>query len=401
VRSFEQTLELASALIEAPSPNLPGDERAVAGVITDALKERGLPAPEVIAKEPHRPNLLATIDFGPGGRHLCLCGHMDTKPVGSAKWDTDPFGPSVDNGRLYGLGACDMKGALAAMIVAAAAIDDVDRGRLSLLFTADEENGAALGARFLAETQAVHADAVVIGEPAGIEEDWDYLHLISRGIANFTVKVRGDQGHSSLSDRRDMVNASVTMARLLVAFAEEFHPSVPQSGSVPWSATVNPGVKVSGGVTFGVLPGAAEFAVDVRTVPGMERDGLESELKEWLHEKTLAMPALRATVEFEPEPRAWLPATEVREDAAVAVATTETLHEAFGRPPPLSAFPATTDAAWLQGLAGIPTLPAVGPGLLERAHAANEFVSIDALKVTPSVYAGIVKRFCAPDEETT
>jgi succinyl-diaminopimelate desuccinylase len=112
------------------------------------------------------------------------------------------------------------------------------------------------------------------------------------------------------------------------------------------------------------------------------------------------MPNLRATVEFEPEPRAWLPATEVREDAAVAVATIETLHKAFGRPPPLSAFPATTDAAWLQGLAGIPTLPAVGPGLLERAHAANEFVSIDALEVTPSVYAGIVERFCAPDEET-
>jgi acetylornithine deacetylase/succinyl-diaminopimelate desuccinylase-like protein len=400
VRSFEQTLELASALIEAPSPNLPGDERAVAGVITDALKERDLPVPDVIAKEPHRPNLVSTIDFGPGGRHLCLCGHMDTKPVGAAEWETDPFAPSVDDGRLYGLGACDMKGALAAMIVAAESIDDVDRGRLSLLFTADEENGAAMGARFLAETQAVHADAVVIGEPAGIDEDWDHLHLISRGIANFTVKVRGDQGHSSLSDRRDMVNASVTMARLLVAFAEEFHPSAPEPRSVPWRPTVNAGVKLSGGVTFGVLPGAAEFAVDVRTVPGMERDRLESELREWLVKKKRAMPRLRATVEFEPEPRGWLPPTEVREDAAVAVATIETFQGAFGRTPPLSAFPATTDAAWLQGLAGIPTLPAVGPGLLERAHAANEFVGIGALEITPSIYAGIAKRFCVPDEDT-
>ena len=399
--SFERTLELARALIEAPSPNLPGDERAVAGVLANALEERGLPAPEVIAKEPHRPNLLTTIEFGPGGRHLCLCGHMDTKPVGSAEWDTDPFAPTLDDGRLYGLGACDMKGALAAMIDAAASIDDVDRGRLSLLFTADEENGAALGARFLAETQALHADAVVIGEPAGIEGDWDHLHLVSRGIANFTVKVRGDQGHSSLSDRRDMVNASVTMSRLLVAFAEEFRPSAPGDRRMPSSPTVNPGVKVSGGVNFGVVPGAAEFAVDVRTVPGMERGRFEWELRQWLEDKKRAIPDLRATVEFEPDPRGWLPATEVPRDAPVAVATIESLEEALGDAPPPSAFPATTDAAWLQGLAGIPTLPAVGPGLLERAHAANEFVSVDALEVTPSIYAGIVKRFCAGDEESS
>jgi acetylornithine deacetylase/succinyl-diaminopimelate desuccinylase-like protein len=399
VQSFERTLQLAQALIEARSPNPPGDERAVAGVITDALKERGLPPPTVIAKERHRPNLLTTIDFGPGGRHLCLCGHMDTKPVGAAEWDTDPFSPSLHNDRLYGLGACDMKGALAAMIETAASIDGIDHGSLSLLFTADEENGAALGARFLAESQAVHADAIVIGEPTGIDDDWDHLHLISRGIANFTAKVRGDQGHSSLSDRRDMVNASVTMSRLMIALAEEFHPSAPHHRMPPLKPTVNAGVKVSGGVNFGVLPGAAEFAVDVRTLPGMERDRFESELQQWLEEKKREIPNLRATVEFEPDPRGWLPATEVSEDAAVAVAAIETFEDVFGLTPPLSAFPATTDAAWLQGLAGIPTLPAVGPGLLERAHAANEFVSLDALEVTPTIYAGIMRRFCAPTEE--
>jgi succinyl-diaminopimelate desuccinylase len=52
-----------------------------------------------------------TIDFGPGGRHLCLCGHMDTKPVGSTECETDPFEAAISDGRLYGLGACDMKAA--------------------------------------------------------------------------------------------------------------------------------------------------------------------------------------------------------------------------------------------------------------------------------------------------
>ena len=103
----------------------------------------------MIARAPERPNLLATFDFGPGGRHLVLCGHIDTKPVGGADWSVDPFAATVDGDRLYGLGSTDMKGAVAAMIVAARDLD-LPRGRLSLLLVADEENGAAYGARHVA-----------------------------------------------------------------------------------------------------------------------------------------------------------------------------------------------------------------------------------------------------------
>lgn len=388
---------LAAALIETPSPNPPGDERAVAGLITDAIRERGLPAPRRIAKEPERPNLISTIDFGPGGHHLCLCGHMDTKPIGSDEWDTHPFEAVTDGDRLYGLGSCDMKGAVAAMIEAASSAADAERGRLSLLFTADEENKALFGARFLAETQALDVDAIVIGEPGGIDGDWDRLHVVSRGIANFTIKVQGDQGHSSLSDQKPMVNASLNMARLLVAFAEEFKPTSPQHPLLPQGPTVNPGVKISGGVSFGVFPGHAEFSVDVRTVPGMERERLEAELRDWLETKLKAGGDLRAGIEFEPEPGGWLPATEVDANAPVTRVVAEALRDVLGETPPTAAFPGTTDAAWLQGVAGIPTLPAVGPGLLERAHRANEFVSLKALGLAPAVYEGIIRRFCTTE----
>jgi acetylornithine deacetylase/succinyl-diaminopimelate desuccinylase-like protein len=314
--------------------------------------------------------------------------------VGSAKWETDPFAGVVDGGRLYGLGACDMKGALAAMIEAATSIDDLGSGRLSLLFTADEENAAEYGARWLAESQAIDADAVVIGEPGGMEADWDHLHLLSRGLANFTVKVRGDQGHSSLSDRRNMVNASLHMAELLLSCAVDFHPTAPPHRLVPSGPTVNPGVKVAGGVNFGVYPGSAEFSVDVRTLPGMDRAGFETELEAWLEDNRQRIPGLRAEIHFEEEPRGWLPATEVSDDAAITKATAACLEDVFGKTPPISAFPGATDAAWLHGLAGIPTLPAVGPGLLEQAHKANEFVSLDALRAAPSVFAGIAARYC-------
>ena len=138
-------VELTSALIAARSPNPPGDEREVAAVASEALPV----TPRVIASAPERPNLEATLDFGPGGRHLVLCGHLDTKPVGGAHWSVDPFSATIDGDRLYGLGSTDMKGAVAAMIVAARDLD-LPRGRLSLLLVADEENGAAYGARHVA-----------------------------------------------------------------------------------------------------------------------------------------------------------------------------------------------------------------------------------------------------------
>jgi acetylornithine deacetylase/succinyl-diaminopimelate desuccinylase-like protein len=82
-------------------------------------------------------------------------------------------------------------------------------------------------------------------------------------------------------------------------------------------------------------------------------------------------------------------------------AVAEALRETLGNAPPVAAFPGTTDAAWLQGVAGIPTLPAVGPGLLENAHRANEFVSLAALEKAPAIYAGIARRFCPAELRET
>ena len=114
-------VELARELIRAASPNPPGDERAAAAVVVAAAESLGLPPARRIAREEQRPNLLTTLDFGPGGRHLVLSGHLDTKPVGDARWRVDPLGAEVDGDRLYGLGSADMKAAVAAMLVTAAA----------------------------------------------------------------------------------------------------------------------------------------------------------------------------------------------------------------------------------------------------------------------------------------
>lgn len=402
-------VDLAAALVATPSPNPPGGERAVAGVVADALRDRGLPSPVTIARDPERPNLAATLDFGPGGRHLCLSGHLDTKPVGDAVWSVDPMRATIDGDRLYGLGSADMKGAVAAMIEAAAALSAGGTaprtGRLTLLFTADEEDGAAYGARHLAggaltEMPAAVGmppiDAVVIGEPGGLDADWDRLHRVSRGIARIRITVGGDQGHSSLAERTGAVNASVEMARLLAAFADGFRPSVPGRDDIDgWAATVNAGLRVAGGVGYGVIPGEASFDAEARLLPGMDRDSFDADLRAFLAEAARANPRLRAEAGYDAPPCDWLPGTEVPADAPVVAAVRTAFATALGTVPPDGVFPGTTDAAWLHGLAGLPTMPAVGPGLLSRCHGRDEWVSVTAVEQAVGIYRELAVAFCA------
>ena len=364
--------------------------------VAEICTELGLPAPRVLAADPSRPNLLVDLDFGPGGRHLALSGHLDTKPVGDAVWSTDPFVGRVNDGHFYGLGACDMKGAVASMLLAAAelAVDGPTSGRLALVFTADEENGSAYGSRYLAGSGTVRADAIVIGEPGGIDRDWDQLQTISRGIANLSIDVDGDEGHSSLSDTKGFVSATLECARLLVRFAERFQPSF--TASMPGlRPTVNAGVRIEGGVGFGVVPGKASFAIDVRLLPGMERPQLEADLDRFLDEAHASAPGSSRGV-------------PVRAGAATGSPPPRCRSTPRSSPPPepLSTrysvrhrrperFQGATDACWLQGLAGIPTLPALGPGLLERAHTADGRVSLRGLRQAVDVYRTLGRRgFC-------
>ena len=316
-------IELARALIRTPSPNPPGDERAVAALLTDALRESGLPEPTIIAKDPSRPNLITTLDLGTGGRHLVLSGHIDTKPVGDARWTVDPFAADVDGDRLYGLGSGDMKAAIAAMVVALQrlAAAPPSAGRVTLLLTADEEDGASFGAHHVASTTTLDADAVLIGEPGGIDTDFDRLHLVSRGIARLRLVAHGSQGHSSLSGERGWRSAGVDAARAAVAVADGGALDIPPNPGdlVGWDATVNTALKFRGGVGYGVLPGAMAVDTEVRLLPGMDREALTAAITERVA-GVAAEPGADVRVEYDVPPNDWLPAADVAADDPIAVA---------------------------------------------------------------------------------
>src|SRR5262249_28406341 len=119
----DQLVELARELVATPSPNPPGDERAVAALLIARLRELGLREVETVGAVEERPNVIARAGAG-GGRTLVLCGHLDTKPPGDlSEWRGDPYGAAIEDGELYGVGSGDMKGALAAMVHPAAPIE--------------------------------------------------------------------------------------------------------------------------------------------------------------------------------------------------------------------------------------------------------------------------------------
>lgn len=392
-------IELAQRLIRTPSPVWDGNEVEVAEIVQSALSDAGLPSATVVALEPDRPNLHVTIDFGPGGRSLVLAGHLDTKPIGDAKWTVDPFAADISDGKLYGLGSADMKGAIAAMIVAAERLTrsaDVTAGRLTLVFTADEEAGANFGARFLADEMSLSADALVIGEPGGIVDDYDSLHLVSRGLGRFSVAAHAHQGHSSLSAMLGMRNAGVDLAGAITELSGGVQLAVPpdSDGLRDWAATVNPALRYSGGVGYGVLPEVMGTSVEVRTLPGMQDqsilDTLRAQLTTWS-----ASSGADVTVDFDDPPRHWITGTQVRAADPIVAAVHVATQSALGRTLPLSVFPGTTDTSWFAAKAsGMPCLPALGPGLLRYAHGADEWVSVAAVRDTVDLYEVLAREFC-------
>ena len=384
----DEILEFARELIRTPSPNPPGDEREVADVVTARLAELGVTGVERVGASKHRPNLIVRVPGTGDGATLMLSGHLDTKPAGDLDaWETDPWDPVLSDGTLVGLGSGDMKAAVAAMVYALGAIHAAGSfsGHLVAVFTADEEAGSTLGSKWLADNGLLEADVAVIGEPSGVEREWESLHLVSRGAALFKVKITGTQMHSSISDRIRGVNATVKMARLIDRMDRDLgaYLTFEPHPLCPTGPTVNVGVMAEAGVFYGVYPGNAEFACDLRTLPGMGEEQLIDDINRFLTAAMAEDPDLQAELVWE----LMVPATEISADEPVVEILQEAAGQVLGHRPRLDAFPGATDAPHFQLTAGIPCVAAFGPGMLPRAHSPNEFMAAESVSQAAEIYA--------------
>ena len=384
----DEILEFTCELIRTPSVNPPGDEVPISKVILEKLRMLGVTERQIVGALDERPNVLAHVQGTEPGRTMMLSGHIDTKPPGNLdEWKTNPHEPVIIGDQLVGLGSGDMKGAIAGMVYAAAALANLGHfsGRLALALTADEENGSVYGSKWLASEGLIEADVCVIGEPGGIQQEWESLHLVSRGVALFRVVVLGTQMHSSISDQLPAVNATLKMAALALKMQNELRSYLtfdehPFCKHVP---TINVGVMASAGVTYGVFPGRAEFASDIRTLPGMTEEQIQLDIQRFLDDAMAQDPELRATLEW----NRMMGATEIDSNNDVIQVLQSTSEMVLGRAPMLDAFPGATDAAYIQTAAGVPCVASFGPGFLPRAHSPNESMHKDGPAQAAMIYA--------------
>lgn len=320
-------------------------------------------------------NLVATLGRGDGG--LVLSGHTDTVPYDEGLWASDPFRLTERDGRLYGLGSCDMKAFLALAIEAARDLRAGDlRQPLVILATADEESGMD-GAKALVEAGARIGRHAVIGEPTGLAPV--RLH---KGVMMEGVRIVGRSGHSS--NPALGVSALDAMAKVLpelVAWRDELAGRYRDARfEVPYP-TLNLGC-IHGGDNPNRICPSAELHLDLRPLPGMSNEALRAELRTRLEHLLADFPGRLELRSLFPGQ----PALETEAGAEIVAAA----RQLTGTEPGAVAF--GTEGPWLQHL-GMDVV-VLGPGDIAQAHQPDEFLAMDRLQPTVELLRGFIRRFC-------
>jgi len=356
-------------LVRIPSPT--GEERAAAEACASLCSEAGL---EVVLEDvsPGRPNVVARWKVG-RHPHVLLTGHLDTVPVGEG-WTVDPFGAEVGEGRLYGRGACDMKGGLAAML--SAMVDMRRRGEepagdVTLAAVVGEEEDSA-GTRALV-ARGIQADSAVLAEPTAMQ-----LVVSNRGLLNFRIVVKGASAHaSSPALGRNAVTAAAAIVLELESIGEQLaRQPHPEFG--PPSLTVG---TIHGGTRPYVVPDRCVIEVDRRINPGETAEQVVGELETAIALTRKRLPWLEADVVSGSD---YLP-FEIPQDHEL-VRSMSAAMSAAGLPRQVSAWRAASDAGFLVHGAGIPCV-LFGPGDIEQAaHRPDEWIDLDDLDTAQRVF---------------
>ncbi|MFJ6661853.1 M20 family metallopeptidase [Streptomyces sp. NPDC091377] len=367
-----EVTELTRRLVAVPTVD--ADESAAQAVVAPLLERAGF---TVRSHEhaPGRATLIAEWRTDLEAPPLCLSGHLDTVPLGAAPWQHDPYAGEPDGDRLHGRGTSDMKGGVAAMVLAAvrATAHRPRRAGLRLVLTAAEETGA-LGAHHVAPLlRGGCSGPLLIAEPTANQVVHGH-----KGALWLQARTTGITAHGSMPHLGD--NAAYKLAHAVVRLADFAFPDT--AHPVMGRPTLNVGT-LSAGLNPNSVPDLATATVDVRTVAGQD------------HTEVLALLADRAGPEVDWEPLVDLPPvwTDPADEWARALGEIVTA-VAPGIPyePRTATF--FTDAAVLAPALGAPPALICGPGEPSQAHATDEWCSIRRLEESLAIYERVVASWC-------
>jgi succinyl-diaminopimelate desuccinylase len=374
---------LAAELIRCPSVT-PQDAGALS-VLETALKLHGFECHRLKFDDPAGPpveNLFAKKAAGKG-RHFCFAGHTDVVPPGPREnWTQDPFSGAVSNGRLYGRGAADMKGAIAAFAAASDRFLAERRGSfdgtISLLITGDEEGVAVNGTKPVLEWMQRNGeklDACLVGEPTNPSVLGEMAKIGRRGSFTGRLTVYGVQGHVAYPHLAE--NAVHRLARMITVLTEpldrgtdHFPPSTLQFTTVD-----------VGNPTTNVIPSEARATFNIRFNDTYNPKSLETEIRQ-----RLSLSGARYELKVECSGGAF-----VTPPGALAEILSNAVQEVTGRSPELSTTGGTSDARFIKDYC-----PVIEFGLTgETMHKVDENVATADIEKLSRIYERVLERFFA------
>ena len=376
MNTLSDPLPLAQALIRCDSVT-PADGGSQA-VLAEALSRLGFTVTRLRYGEIE--NLFARL--GDGGPHLCFAGHTDVVPVGVANWRSDPFGAEIRDGILYGRGACDMKGAIAAFVAGVAQhLEDGAgaRGSISFLITGDEEGPAIDGTVKVLEWMKTHhqiPDFCVVGEPTCPVKLGDMVKIGRRGSVNMKLEVHGTQGRVAYPHRADnpvhrLIRAVTALTAAPVdAGTDWFEPSSLQITSID-----------VGNTATNVIPASARAALNIRFNDRHSGASLIAWVRATLaqHCERFDLDASISGESFVTKPG---PQVDILRNAIIA---------ATGVEPKLDTGGGTSDARFIANYCPVAEFGLVGATM----HQTDERVPIAELRDLARIYRGVIGAFLA------
>jgi succinyl-diaminopimelate desuccinylase len=369
-----RVLHLLKELVATNSENPPGQEAEVAKVLLDHMEAHSISCKSVGPSK--RPNLIFSSHDGQKGE-IVMHGHMDTVPIGPLEsWTHDPFSSDIVNGRLYGRGACDMKGPVAALAETLILYTEEHHPKpLVVLATSDEESGCS-GA------EEVAASGLLSGVSFGVCAEPTSLQVLvgEKGMFWSKVVATGKSAHGSRPE--EGVNAIQACIDAIRVLTEEEFPYEPYE--LLGFSTMNVGV-IKGGIKINVVPDKCEAQLDMRTVKGQDPDSLLKAMNDRLESAGLSD---RVQVEYVHGK----PAVLTPVDSEIVILARNTVERVTGVAPALSTATYGTDCSVLQPKVGIQHV-ICGPGSIEQAHQPDEYISLDELYQSVDVYLEIARHF--------
>lgn len=376
-------LALTRALVAIDSrnpslaPDAPG-EGPVARALADILTDWGFRV-DLLEAAPGRPNVVARIGGGNGGRSLLLNGHLDT--VGVEGMTHAPFAPDERDGRLFGRGSADMKGGIAAMCTAAWRAAQRDLGGEVVVAAVVDEEFASLGTRALLEA-GVRADAAIVTEPTRLA-----VCPAHRGFAWCDVTVHGRAAHGS---RYDIGVDAIAHAAQLVGELDAYQRDtlVARTHPLLGHASLHAGT-IQGGSGISTYPERCVVSFERRTLPGERGAEFAREVAAACDRVRARIPGFRADV----APGLVQEPNDVPLDHPIVTALAAATR-ARGLAGSVEGLSCWTDAALLSA-AGIPAV-CFGPGDIALAHAAEEHVPVDEVARATDVLTTVILDWCGP-----